>query len=81
MIWTIIGIISIILLAFYFKSKNAVWGGFSIGIILGLIATLIMYISGYGFDLSILGKFIVVSVLIGFGAELFGKISNLLKHK
>lgn len=81
MIWIILGIVSILLLAFYYNKKNAVWGGLAIGIILGLITAVIMYFQGFGFDWSIIGKFIVVCVLTGFGAELLGRIGDSLKRK
>lgn len=80
MIWIILGIISILLLVFYYNKKNAVWGGLVIGIILGLITAIIMYFQGSGFNWSIIGKFVVVCTLIGFGAELLGKIGDSLKH-
>ena len=81
MVWIILGIISIFLLFFYYNIKNAIWGGFTIGLILGLIVAIFLYFQGGGFDWYLIGKYTIVSTLIGFGAELLGKISDLLKKK
>ena len=36
-IWIILGLTALTLLAVYWGDKNAVWGGFTIGIIVGFI--------------------------------------------
>jgi len=53
-IWTILGIIAIILLFIYWRNRNAVWGGLTIGIILGLIVAIFYLFRGYRFDWSII---------------------------
>ncbi|MBT9169204.1 MAG: hypothetical protein DDT19_02558 [Syntrophomonadaceae bacterium] len=39
-IWTILGVATVILLAVYWGNRNAVWGGFTMGIIVGLVIAL-----------------------------------------
>jgi hypothetical protein len=74
--WIIIGIATLILLAIYWGRKNAVWGGFTIGIIIGLIMMLFS-----GFNLYVIGKGAALGTLIGFAAELLGKVSDFIKRK
>lgn len=77
MIWAILGVITIILLTVYFRSeRNAVWGGFTIGIIVGLVIALFS-----GFDWWIVGKVAISGTLVGFGAELLGKVFDKVKNK
>lgn len=71
-IWTILGVLSIILLIDYFRTKNAVWGGFTGGIIVGIIIN----IFGKGFSWFTIGKAAIIGTLIGFAAELLGKIAD-----
>ena len=75
-IWTILGIVTVILLVVYWGSRNAVWGGFTIGIIVGLVIALFS-----GFDWWIVGKSAVVGALIGFGVELLGKLSDKMRNR
>jgi len=50
MIWTILTIISGILLILYFSSvRNSVWGRLTLGIIIGVIAAFIFVVRGNGF--------------------------------
>lgn len=78
-IWLILGIISIALLIFYFRSRNAVWGGFTGGLIIGLMIAIFVVFKGTGFDWHIIGKGIVIGTILGFGAEMLGKVSDYLK--
>lgn len=75
-IWVILGVISVILLVIYFRSRNAVWGGLTAGIIIGLIVALFS-----GFDWFTVGKGAISGTIIGFGAELLGKISDKLRNR
>ena len=79
-IWTILGIIAIILLFIYWQNRNAVWGGLTIGIILGLIVAIMYLFRGHGFDWSIIGKGATLGTMIGFGTELLGKTSDFIKR-
>ena len=75
-IWVILGIISAVLLVIYFRSRNAVWGGFTAGLIIGLIVAFF-----FGFDWYIVGKGTILGALIGFGAELLGKVSDKMRSR
>lgn len=75
-IWTILGIATPILLVVYWGRRNAVWGGFTIGVIVGLLIALFSE-----FDWYIIGKGAVSGTIIGFGAELLGKISDRIRNK
>ena len=71
--WLILSGVSVILLVIYFRHKNAIWGGLTIGLIVGLVISLIKW------DFVYLVKSGVVGTLIGFGAELLGKLSDRMK--
>jgi len=77
-IWIILGIVAVILLIIYWRSRGAVWGGLTIGIILGLIVAIFYLFGGYGFRWSIIVKGATLGTMIGFGAELLGKISDFI---
>jgi len=80
-IWIFLGIIALILLIIYWWSRNAVWGGLTIGIILGLIIAILYLFRGHGFNWAIVGKGATLGTLVGFGAELLGKISDFIKKR
>ena len=73
-ILTIIAAISII--ASFFRKQNAIWGGATIGLVLGIIIAIFNK-----FNWSITYKAIVIGILIGLIADLLGMISDLLKRK
>ena len=77
--WFSLSIITGILLIIFWKGPNAVWGGITFGIIGGFIIAIIFLFAGKGFLWSTVGKGIVIGVLLGFGAELLGKLSNRMK--
>ncbi len=79
--WTILAIVMIITLCLYWRGQNAVWGGFAIGLIGGLIAAVIFLFLGKGFLWSVVGKWIVTGSLLGLGAEFLSKLSNSEKKK
>lgn len=81
LIWKILGIIIIILLVIYWGRRNAVWGGFTIGIIIGFIIAIFFLFEGSGFDWYIIGKGAISGALLGFAAELLGKVSDFIKRK
>lgn len=80
-IWTALGIIIIILLVIYWRKRSAVWGGLTIGIILGLIIAIFYLFKGRGFSWSVIGKGAVLGTMIGFIAELLGEISDFFQKK
>lgn len=78
-IWTILAIATPILLIIYWKSKNAVWGGFTIGIIVGLILAIISKIKGDNFNWFTIIKWLEIGTIAGFFAEMLSKLGNLSK--
>jgi len=76
-IWIILGVVSIILLAVYFRrGRNGLWGGFTAGVIVGLIIALFSEFNWY-----IVGKGAVLGTMVGFTAELLGILSDYLKKR
>lgn len=75
-IWTILAIIALILLAIYRNSRNAVWGGLTLGIIIGILWKFIG-----GIDWYVVVKVAIVGTMLGFGTELLGMTSDYLKKK
>ena len=78
-IWIILGTVSVILLIIYRGSRNAVWGGFTLGIIIGIIIAVFYLFKGNNFDWIIVGKGTISGIIIGFLAELLGKVSDKIK--
>ena len=79
-IWVILGIVAVVLLIAFWWSRNAVWGGLTLGIIIGFIIAIIFVFKGSGFDWSIVGKSAIIGTLLGFMAELLGKLSDLVRR-
>ena len=75
-ILTILTIVSGVLLILFFKGPNAVWGGATIGLIVGGVVGLIMgnFVNGlmWGFSVGTLG---------GVAAELLGMLSDYLNKR
>lgn len=80
-IWTILGVITIVLLIIFRRKRNAVWGGLTIGAVIGVIIAIIYLFKGSGFNWSIVGKGAVLGTIAGFIAELLGIISDFIKKK
>lgn len=70
-IWIILAVVAVILLVVYWNKKTAVWGGLTLGLVIGFVMALFP-----GFDWYVVAKGGIVGTLIGFGAELLGMISN-----
>lgn len=77
--WQILGILTVILLAVFWRNRNAVWGGLAGGVIIGLLTALFFAFRGDGFDWYILAKGAVVGTIVGFLAELLGKLSDKMR--
>jgi hypothetical protein len=77
-IWTILTIVALILLVLYAikKGRNAVWGGLTLGIIVGVLWKLIGRTNWH-----VVIKVADVGILLGFGAELLGMLSDRLKSR
>lgn len=80
-IWKIFGIITIILLIAFWRRRSAVWGGLTIGIIIGLVIGIFYLFKGGGFNWFIIGKSAILGTMAGFIAELFGKISDFIRKR
>lgn len=80
-IWTFLSIITIVLLVVFWNKRNAVWGGLTLGIVIGFIISSLFVFRGEGFDWHIVGKTAVVGTLLGFIAELLGRVSDYLRRK
>ncbi len=74
--WMALGIISVICLIIFWFSRNAVWGGATIGVIIGFILSTLSAIRGNHFHWSMISKAAIVGCLIGVATELFCKITN-----
>ena len=76
-IWNILGLIAILALIIFFSNgKNAVWGGLTIGTIIGVIIGLYYLFTSKGFDWIILKKCAIIGTLVGLIAEIIGRISK-----
>ena len=72
--------LSLVLLILFWWGRNAVWGGLTGGIIIGLIISAFFFFQIGEFDWNIVVKSGIIGTLIGFGAELLGRMGNLLKR-
>jgi gas vesicle protein len=81
--WIISGIVALILLIkFYWNRPNAVWGGLRLGVIIGfVVAIFFAYKEGSELNWYTIGKIAIVGVVLGFGLELLGTLSDYLKKK
>ena len=75
-IWVFLAISSLIVLGRYWNTRNAVWGGLTLGVIVGIL----WKVFG-GIDWYIVVKTAIVATLIGFGAELLGEGRDYLRKK
>jgi hypothetical protein len=65
-----------VLLVYFFKGPNAVWGGATAGVIIGLI---VGFITGNVLNGMLWG--FAVGTLAGFAAELLGKVSDRMRQR
>ncbi len=75
-IWTILAVIALILLAMYWNSRNAVWGGLTLGIIIGVLWKIFSAFTGSGLDWYIVVKVAIIGTLFGFTLELSRMIGS-----
>lgn len=71
-VWKIIGFLSTIALLITFKRQNSVWGGFTIGGVIGIIAG---FIREGNYDWYYVAKFAIVGTIFGLSAELMTWVS------
>ena len=80
MIWWLVSAIGIAALdKFFFRGQNAVWGGATIGVIVGLGIATFRAIFRDGFDWEIIGQSGVIGAFIGLLAEMLGAVSDRLR--
>ena len=60
----------------FFRGKNAIWGGATIGLIIGTILAIFQK-----FNWPILYKAIIIGILAGLIADILGLFSDFLKKK
>ena len=81
-IWNALGIIAfIILILFLFKRKNAITMAFAVGILVALIAGLVYYFNGEGFNWLIAEKILTLSIFIGALYRLITYLNNKKRYK
>lgn len=81
-IWDILGIVALIILFFFlFKRKNSVTVAFAIGIVAALIAGMVPYFKGDGFNWILARDVLTASILIGAIYRLVRYISNKSRSK
>ena len=68
--WTVLTIVAIGFLIIYWGGRNAVWGGATLGFVVGLVVAVIALLSQEGFKFLIVGKGFVIGALIGTVCEL-----------
>lgn len=75
--WTVLAIVAALGFALFWKDRTGpVRGSLPLGIVAGLIATGVYFFLGYDFDISIVGKWIVVLVLITSVQEVFRRLQK-----
>lgn len=72
MVWTILSVIVVVSLVVFFNSRNAVWGGATFGLIIGVIVAFVRD----GFLLSTLWKGVVVGVIVGVVSEVVPRLAQ-----
>lgn len=77
--WNLLGIVSALLLLKYWSTRNAVWGGFTGGVMVGVIIAILTMIRGGELNWFIIGKGAIVGTLLGLVAELLGKLSDKMR--
>lgn len=72
--WYVLGGVTVVLLGVYFsKGQNSVWGGFGIGVIIGLVIAIFFR---EGFQFLYVGQAATVGTLVGFGVDILGRTAN-----
>lgn len=79
--WIILSILAGLLLIIYFHGNNAVWGGLTVGAVVGTILIIISVFSESGFDINFLGETMVIGTFVGYLFELTGKLIKKIKAK
>jgi len=75
-VWVIVAVAALILLVVFWRGWIAVWGGATIGTVVGVLWKLIGRT-----DWNTVIKVAAVGTLLGFGADSLGRIANRLRSK
>ena len=70
-LWIVLGVVAAIALFLYLRIGNAVWGGLTLAVIVGLITSIFN-----GFEWLTLVKWAIVGALVGFGLEVLVAVSK-----
>jgi hypothetical protein len=73
----IVAIVSLIIS--FFIGKNAIWGTFTLGIVVAVIVLFIF--KNNGFNWLLFKQVLIISVLVGAFFELIGRLGNAMKSK
>ena len=74
--WTILGIVAVVLLLVYFRGMNAVWGGLTIAVFGGVVGGVVWAFVTGSFPWLTIAKLAIVGILLGGALELFGKLAS-----
>ena len=80
-VWIILIIIALIALILSWKTKNAIWGGLTIGGVIGLVVAIVFLLIGKGFHWSFIQTGMIIGTLIGVLAECLARLSSFLKNR
>lgn len=75
--WKILAIIALVFLFVFWKRKNSIWGGLTLGLVIGLIIA----IFSNKFNWYTILKAGILGVLLGAFAELLSKIGEIIKKR
>ena len=79
--WWILSCIAALLLIFYWKGRNSIWGTTTIAAFIGVIIAVINYVITKKFTGWYIWKAAVLGAIMGFLFELFGKVGDYYKNK
>lgn len=75
--WWIVSAVGIAALkSYFFRGRNAVWGGATIGVLVGVVVAF----TRPGFDWEVIGHSAVIGAFVGLVAEFLGAIGDDLKR-
>lgn len=72
MVWWILYAVATLMLLLHFGTRNAVWGGATLGLMIGVVVALFRD----GFDWSLVAKFAAIAALDGTITEWVPRLAN-----
>lgn len=73
--WIALSVLAVLSLLVFARGPNAVWGGCTIGFVVGLLVALVYFLLGHGFSWILVGRITIVAVLLGALFELVGRVA------